>query len=368
MPTVTAYLLPKPAPKPSLVGRRGLVLAMATVALLGCGYVTTEAILPPWLHGDTGPIPYVVPAACVFDDGDRIALQADTGKFIARCNNCLNNGTDVAFVLAPSVQGHPSTIWKVFNTGRLGTLALQADSGKFLARCNDCATPAAYIDVDHWSQGSFAQWTCVLANDGRIALRADTGKYLARDNEVDSSLPHNAALIHEDDWSKAWAQWAVDRLPVSAACTFNDGEIIGLQADTGNYMARCSDCLPNAKFPDVVFAQSSTLEPWAVYNTGNGKLALQSASGKYLTREYKVVPGASAVDQAFTSISDFSSHPWAEFTCVDLSNGKIALEADTGKFVARCANCLPESTDSVAMDCENPKDDAGAQWTVVRSA
>ncbi|OQR93985.1 hypothetical protein ACHHYP_01981 [Achlya hypogyna] len=346
-PTATTRLVPRPAPTPSTSHRRRVVAAVASAALFGGAYVTTEALVPAWLSGDVGPVPFVVPAACAFENGDRIALQADAGTYVSVANT-------TATVLAPDVAA--AATWKVFNTGRRGTLALQAASGKFLARCRN--TPAAIVDVDHWSEGAYAQWTCVLAEDGRIALQADTGKFLERDS--------GAPRVRADSWRDAAAQWAVDRLPVSPACAFEDGAKVGLQADVGRFMARCDDCIPEA---DAVFAHADATAPealWTVYNTGTGKLMFAADNSKFLNREYKLVPDATVVDQAFTRLTE--PRPWAEFTCVDLGNGKIALEADTGKFVNRCANCLPHSVvaDSVAMNAVDARADTTAQWSVVR--
>ncbi|KDO22446.1 hypothetical protein SPRG_12727 [Saprolegnia parasitica CBS 223.65] len=347
LPTVTTRLVPRSAP-PRASHRRMLLGAMA---LFAGGYVTTEAIFPAWLHGDTGPIPYVVPAACAFANGDLIALQADTGEYVA-----LDNTTDVAAVVAPAVA--PSATWKVYNTGRLGTLALQADSGKFLARCRN--TPAAIVDANHWSDGAYAQWTCVVADDGRIALKADTGKFLVRDR--------SATLVHAESWADAKAQWAVDRLPVSPACTFANGDVVGLKSDIGTFMGRCDDCLA---IPRAVFAHAPSMTPeatWTVFNTDNGKLVFRGDDGTYLNREYKLVPGASVVDQAFSRVAQ--AKPWAEFTCVDLGNGAIGLEADNGKFLSRCSDCYPgaKHSESVAMDTIDASRTSAAHWTVVRHA
>ncbi|OQS04375.1 hypothetical protein THRCLA_20899, partial [Thraustotheca clavata] len=73
-------------------------------------------------------------------------------------------------------------------------------------------------------------------------------------------------------------------------------------------------------------------------------------------------------DEAFVHVTDWRTGPWAQFTCVDLGNGKIGLQSDTGKFMARCNGCVSSPyPDSVMMHVSDAKQGAYAQWTVVKS-
>ncbi len=50
-----------------------------------------------------------------------------------------------------------------------------------------------------------------------------------------------------------------------------------------------------------------------------------------------------------------------------LKGKKIALQADTGKYVARCRGCSPTSAypDTVTIHVDDPKNAPYAQWTIV---
>ncbi|KAF0685482.1 hypothetical protein As57867_022567, partial [Aphanomyces stellatus] len=281
--------------------------------------------------------------------------------------------------------------WKVFNVGN-GKIALRGDAGNYLARCNGCAPGAAYPDqafvhVSDWHDKGWAQWTCYDAGNGKIALQADTGKYLARCNNcIPGAAYVDQTFVHATDWhGTPWAQWKVVDLtphnapsppkpypvpvpqpvpqpvpapypapvpqpvpvpppyPVipSAACTFVDGDVLSLQADSGKYLDRCNNCVPKGAYPDsstvhVTNPASESWGTWKVFNVGNGKIALRGDAGNYLARCNGCAPGAAYPDQAFVHVSDWHDKGWAQWTCYDAGNGKIALQADTGKYLARC--------------------------------
>ncbi|OQR86307.1 cytochrome P450 [Thraustotheca clavata] len=327
---------------------------------------------------------------CSFNDGDSITLQADTGKYVARCNGCVPNGAypDSAFVHVSQVSGNPWAVWKVTNTGN-GKLALQADNGNYLARCNGCAPGAAYpneafVHVKDWHGAPYAQWTCVDNGNGKISLQSDSGEFLGRCNGcLGGGAYPDSAFVHVGTTSNSpWAQFNVDRLPAAtptptpappSACTFTDGQIIGLQADTGKFLSRCNGCVTGGAYPDSAFLHVSQLSgnPWSnwkVYNTGTGKLAFQADTGKYLARCNGCAPGAAYPDEAFVHVNNWRAGAWAQFTCVDLGNGKIGLHSDTGKYMSRCNGCVKSSLpDSVTMHVSDPKQGAYAQWTVVKT-
>ncbi|EQC35232.1 hypothetical protein SDRG_07460 [Saprolegnia diclina VS20] len=359
--------------------RKALLGLGAGLVLLGAYSATvahTEPALPSF---NMETVQLAASAACTFNDGDLITVQADTGKLLARCNGCVPNGAnpDSAFFHVSTSTGNPWAVWKVTNTGN-GKLALQADSGNFLARCNNCAPGAAYPDeafvhVKDWRTGPWAQWTCVDAGNGKIAFQADSGNYLARCNNcVSGGAYPDAAFVHVNAYTSGpWAQFTVNRLP-SPACTFTDGQVIGLQADTGKFLSRCNNCIPGAAYPDSAMLHVPALagnpwSQWKVYNTGNGKLAFQADSGNFLSRCNNCAAGAAYPDEAFVHVKNWRDGAWAQFTCVDLGNGKIGLQADTGKFVSRCNNCVRGAyPDSVMMHVANAKDGPWSQWTVVK--
>ncbi|KAG9401732.1 hypothetical protein AC1031_007445 [Aphanomyces cochlioides] len=316
---------------------------------------------------------------CNFREGDVIALKADTGKYVTRCRNCIGCAAypDSVNFQGPINSGTPYSYWTIVDAGN-GKIALKGDLGNYLSRCNNCAAGAAYPDeafvhVSDWRSGPWAQWTCEDADNGKIALKADSGKYLARCNNCVRSGPADVAFVHAPAWKGSpWAQFEVEYLKRASNCYFKDGDVIALQADTGKYVTRCRNCIAHAAYPDSVNLQSpinagTPYSYWTVYNTGGGKIALKGDLGNYFARCNNCVPGARTPDEAFVHVSDWKSGPWAQFTCEDASNGKIALKADTGKYVTRCNGCVPGGpADVITMHVNNWRDGDAAQFTVVK--
>nr|AIG56416.1 secreted protein [Achlya hypogyna] len=125
-------------------------------------------------------------------------------------------------------------------------------------------------------------------------------------------------------------------------CCFNDGDVISLQADTGHYLGRCNNCIWDEVYADSAFVHITEpwLGQWTVFNAGDGKIVLQADSGNFLARCNNCAPGASYPDEAFVHVDDWTASPWAQWTCVDVGEGKIALQADNGNFLARCKDCV----------------------------
>ncbi|KAF0734360.1 hypothetical protein Ae201684_008961 [Aphanomyces euteiches] len=141
-------------------------------------------------------------------------------------------------------------------------------------------------------------------------------------------------------------------------CNFRDGDVIALKADNGLYFSTCRNCIYAGDFTDSITLQDSfgaTYAFWTVVNTGNGKIALKGDTGKFVARCNNCVQGALSPDEAFVSAADSKSSPLAQFTCEDASNGKIALKADTGKYLAHCKGCVPRrpAADVIIMNATN---------------
>jgi hypothetical protein len=124
---------------------------------------------------------------------------------------------------------------------------------------------------------------------------------------------------------------------------------VNLKADSGNYLARCNNCIPGASYPDSAFVHVKEADvmnsPWALFalkKLDNGKYALKADSGNYLARCNNCIPGASYPDSAFVHVkeADVMNSPWAQFTLKKLGNGKYTLKADSGNYLARCNNCI----------------------------
>ncbi|CAK4454987.1 unnamed protein product [Aphanomyces euteiches] len=130
----------------------------------------------------------------------------------------------------------------------------------------------------------------------------------------------------------------------AATCNFREGDVIALKADTGL----------RHTLPDSVNFQGPI-------NSGTP----YSRLGYYLSRCNNCAYGASYPDQAFVHVSDWKSAPWAQWTCEQADNGKIALKADSGKYLARCSGCVRSGPADVAfVHAAYWKDSPWAQFDV----
>ncbi|CAK4639960.1 hypothetical protein LEN26_014362 [Aphanomyces euteiches] len=160
------------------------------------------------------------------------------------------------------------------------------------------------------------------------------------------------------------------------SCQFKDGDAVTLLSDNGNYLARCSGCVPRGSYGDSAFVHvsGSATAPgyakWKVYNTGNGKLAFQGSTGKYLARCNNCSPTGAYPDEAFVHVSNWADGPYAQWTCEDIGDGKIALKSDTGKYLARCNNCLSGApySDAAFIHATTWVNQTWAQWKVTNLA
>lgn len=147
---------------------------------------------------------------------------------------------------------------------------------------------------------------------------------------------------------------------------------VALKADSGKYMARCNSCIPDAAYPDSAFVHVDDVNgsPWAqweIENLGNGKYALKADSGKYLARCNSCIPGGAYPDSAFVHVDNPDGQPWAQWEIELLGNGKYSLKADSGKYAGRCNNCVPGAAypDNVMVHCTNPEGEPWAQWDII---
>lgn len=145
---------------------------------------------------------------------------------------------------------------------------------------------------------------------------------------------------------------AVLLAPAGAFAADPTGIKVALKAsDSGNLLARCNACVPKGAYPDnaavhVPVAQltSATWAQFYLQKLSNGKYALQSSdSSNYVARCNNCIPGGAYPDSAFVHVTpaQLAGAPWAQFTLERLSNGKYALKADSGNYLARCNNCVP---------------------------
>ncbi|KAF0690783.1 hypothetical protein As57867_017795, partial [Aphanomyces stellatus] len=119
-------------------------------------------------------------------------------------------------------------------------------------------------------------------------------------------------------------------------------------------------------FVHVTNPQASPWAEWKVYNTGDGKIVLKADTNNYLARCNNCAPGAAYPDEAFVHVNDWHGKPWAQWSCVDVGGGKVALQSDSGHFLARCNNCVKSIyPDSGFVHPPTSTVGSWAQWTIV---
>jgi hypothetical protein len=152
------------------------------------------------------------------------------------------------------------------------------------------------------------------------------------------------------------------------------GRKVAFQGDTGLWFGRCNGCQRPAdgKLQDTVTVHipNPAGAPYAwfdVVDAGNGKVALKADTGNYIARCQGCIVGATYPNSLTVHVSGAAPPPaYAQFTPEKLANGKIALKADTGLYLARCRGCSPNAAypDTVTIHSANPSQEPWAQWTL----
>lgn len=304
-----------------------------------------------------------------------VALQSDSGAWFSRCNNCQKT---VDGTLDDTITVHSKTPTVGYAQFRLiqlgnGKIALKADTGKFVARCRGCIAGRGQPDfitvhVGDENPPDYAQFTPELLTNGKYALKADTGKYLARCNGCSPGAAYpDAVTVHASDpYKEAYAQWNI--IPIS----FPTGSKIALQADTGTWFSRCNGCQRSVdgKIADTITVHIKG-SPSAAYSqfkvaSVNGKIALEADSGKFVARCHNCIAGGTKPDFVTVHVPD-AEPTYAQWTPELLPNGRYGLRSDTNKYLARCNGCSPGAShpDAVTIHATNPKAEAYAQWNII---
>ena len=140
------------------------------------------------------------------------------------------------------------------------------------------------------------------------------------------------------------------------------------------WLGRCYGCQrpTDGKLQDTVTVHipNPAGAPYAwfdVVDVGNGKVALKADTGNYIARCQGCIIGASYPNSLTVHVSGAAPPPaYTQFTPEKLANGKIALKADTGLYLARCFGCSPNASypNTVTIHSANPAQEPWAQWTV----
>jgi hypothetical protein len=123
---------------------------------------------------------------------------------------------------------------------------------------------------------------------------------------------------------------------------------VALKADSNLYLGRCRGCAEGVVSPDfaMVYAtdfRASAWARWDLEDAGNGKVALKSdLPGYYLTQCRNCIPSANYPDSVAV-MAVVPTRPAAQWTLVDLNNGKFAIRGNNQKYLARCLDCFPSS-------------------------
>jgi len=194
-----------------------VVILLVVLAIVAIGVGVYLAKKPPAPPTPAPPAPTPAPSPPAPPVGGtfrRIALQADTGKYLARCHNCTQNATskDAAFVHVNISEGNPRARWQILTLAN-GKVTLQSDTGKYLAVCTRCAPgvypDAAFVNVADVADPN-AQWTLEERGDGKVNLMGNNGRYLARCQNCYSDATYaDAAFVHGEIPNNSWAKWTV---------------------------------------------------------------------------------------------------------------------------------------------------------------
>ena len=97
------------------------------------------------------------------------------------------------------------------------------------------------------------------------------------------------------------------------------------------------------------------------------KVALKADSGKYMARCNQCIPNGAYPDSVFVHVTDLAGSPWAHWDIERLDNGKYTLKADSGNYAARCNSCVPGGAypDNVMVHATNPNGESWAQWEII---
>lgn len=164
-------------------------------------------------------------------------------------------------------------------------------------------------------------------------------------------------------------------LPGSA---WAEDKLIAIQADDGHWLGRCQGCqrVPgNVNNNSVMAHVTSNGAPngafarFTLQDAGNGLVALRSDNGSYVARCNSCVIGGAVPDFLFSHVTGYTDPKalpaFAKFRLSQLPNGKYNLQADTGKYVARCNSCSPGASapDQIAIHANGT--DPWAQWRII---
>jgi ribosome-binding protein aMBF1 (putative translation factor) len=331
----------------------------------------------------------------VMQPGMRVALKADNGVYLGRCEGCVkfSNTRDFAFVHTASVSpATPWAMWDVVDAGQ-GKLSFKAsDSGGFLSRCFLCGTSnipsfdSVSVQPLVTPGNPSVSWTPEYQN-GKVMLLADTGNYLTRcTNCFRFGSSSESAWVHNRNKSDSRAQWTVEVIQKSTTSPVVNNNlnnrINNLIDNVINNKVNNNNININNNNQQKTLVQQKlpvAEQPLQVSNNINNnnlnnlmqpgmRVALKADNGMYLGRCEECVNFSNTRDFAFIQTASVSpATPWAMWDVVDAGQGKLSFKAsDSGGFLSRCFLCgtsnIP-SFDSVSVQPLVTPGNPSVSWT-----
>ncbi|WP_157951162.1 hypothetical protein [Cyanothece sp. BG0011] len=279
------------------------------------------AVTPPTPPGELKP-------------GCKISLQADSGQWFSRCAGCqqtVNNLRDTVTTHVNSSNLGAASQFEVVDAGN-GKISLKADTGKYVARCQGCIKEGTVRDflTIHVSDPSIApaQFTPQLLSNGKYTLKADTGKYVARCQGCSPTAKVDTVAVHVTDPNNAAAQWNIvsdcpeppvtvnpcdPNQPISGAfSTIRIGDFDGFGFEEGTGLKSAAGGSINVDGSGLL----STKDYLPDFN-GDGKISNRDAGDPFDNRSDAEVTGTFLTGDGFEDMGSEGS----DYT--DLSLGKV---------------------------------------------
>jgi hypothetical protein len=193
-----------------------------------------------------------------FVDGTRIALRADNGEWMTRCQGCMAATIQSVITLAPQLSTpNLFATFTVYNTAD-GRVLLEADNGQVLSRCNGCVrdgTTADFIGVQSASDrsASYSKFELIRLTQRAYALRADNGRYVARCGGCSPGFGHSRSVVtaHAAGSDAAYAQWYVMEMGGEKQHAFTMDEQSQVFRDIPGQLQRLNPVPTDGRIPDT---------------------------------------------------------------------------------------------------------------------
>jgi phosphatidylserine/phosphatidylglycerophosphate/cardiolipin synthase-like enzyme len=268
-------------------------------------------------------------------NGEFIALRADSGKFMSRIvRGRVGEQTDNIEAAGVSPEPRSPSEFTVFVIDS-DTVALLADNRRFVSRV--ARSRPALIEAAKLSIDAYCLFKVVDLGSEKIALIADNGKFLSRINYADINTIEALAETAVGDSPSVFTILRGLRTLDPPVAGLRDGDLIGLQADSGKYLSRINrgkDRGGNWLDPIEAAAESAGYGAPSAFRVevhGKNLIGLRADNGRYVSRIARPDIGNDfCIEAAAAGVGGPS-----RFEISDMKNGRMALKADNGNFLSR---------------------------------